>query len=142
MMPYMDRKITSLEISTDQIAEFEHEWIGAWNAHDIDRILAHYRDDVRFTSPFAARAGTRNGTLRGLGALRSYFEQALATYQDLHFEPIAALRGVDSVALHYRSVEGREAIEVMQLDREWQVHRVFAHYTSAPSQVADRRNHR
>jgi len=25
------------------------EWIAAWNAHDLERILAHYADDVELT---------------------------------------------------------------------------------------------
>lgn len=114
--------------------QFTREWIAAWNAHDLDWIVSHYRDDVRFVSPFAARAGALDGVLRGLPALRDYFERALALYTDLYFEPIAALRGVNSVALHYRSVEGREAIEVMELDARRQVHRAAAHYTAAPAE--------
>ena len=53
----------------------EREWIEAWNAHDIDRILSHYRDDVRFVSPLAVRAGARHGAVRGRRALRDYFER-------------------------------------------------------------------
>jgi hypothetical protein len=52
-------------------------------------------------------AGARDGVVRTLPALRRYFERALAAYPDLRFEPIAALPGVDSVAPHYRSVDGR-----------------------------------
>jgi hypothetical protein len=110
--------------------QFASEWIAAWNAHDLDRITSHYRDDVLFMSPFAARAGAHDGVLRGLPALRDYFERALARYTHLHFEPIAALSGVNSIALYYRSVEGREAIEVMELDARRQVHRAGAHYTA------------
>jgi hypothetical protein len=119
-------------ISASSLDEFCDDWIAAWNARDLEWILSHYREDVLFTSPFAALAGAPDGVLRGLPALRSYFEQALAAYPDLRFEAIAALSGVDSVALHYRSVEDREAIEVMHLDQRWRVHRVSAHYTSAP----------
>ena len=87
MMPHMDRTITSLDLSADLIAEFEREWIEAWNAHDIDRILSHYRDDVRFVSPIAARSGARHGEVRGRHALRAYFERGLARYPALHFSP-------------------------------------------------------
>jgi ketosteroid isomerase-like protein len=117
-------------LSAHSVDEFCCDWIAAWNAHDLERILSHYRDDVAFTSPFVARAGAPDGVLHGLPALRSYFEQALATYPDLHFEAIAALSGVGSVALYYRSVEGRQAIEVMHLDQRCRVHRASAHYTS------------
>jgi hypothetical protein len=118
-----------LDISTELIAGFEREWIAAWNAHDIDRIVSHYRDDVRFVSPFAARFGAPHGELRGRRALRDYFERGLATYPALHFQPIAALGGIGSVALHYRSVEDRQAIEVMELDARGQVRRATAHYS-------------
>jgi hypothetical protein len=124
----MDRPITSLELSDGVVAKFEREWIGAWNAHDLDRILAHYRDDVRFVSPFAARFGAPHGQLRGRHALREYFARGLATYPALRFQPIAALGGIGSVALHYRSVEDRAAIEVMELDDRGQVRRAVAHY--------------
>jgi hypothetical protein len=127
-MSHMDRTITSLELPGARIAEFEREWIGAWNAHDIDRILSHYRDDIRFVSPFAARAGARHGEVRGLSALRDYFEFGLASYPELHFRPIAALSGIGSIAMHYRSVEDRLAIEVMELDARGQVRRAAAHY--------------
>jgi hypothetical protein len=122
-----------LEVPAGLIAEFEREWIDAWNAHDIDRILAHYRDDVRFVSPFAARAGARHGQVRGVTALRDYFELGLASYPGLHFQPIAALGGIGSIALHYRSVEDRQAIEVMELDARGQVWRAAAYYGAAPS---------
>jgi hypothetical protein len=132
-MTHMDRTITSLEGSRDRIADFEREWIGAWNARDIDRILSHYRDDIRFVSPFAARAGARHGEIRGLSALRDYFELGLTSYPELHFQPIAALGGIGSIALHYRSVEDRPAIEVMEFDTRGQVCRAAAHYGATPT---------
>ena len=132
-MSHMDRIITSLEVSTELVAEFELEWIEAWNAHDIDRILTHYRDDVRFISPIAARFGTPYGEVHGRPALRDYFELGLASYPELHFQPIAALGGIGSIALHYRSVEDRQAIEVMELDARGQVRRATAHYGAIPS---------
>jgi len=124
----MEQAGRSVELAADRIAAFETEWIGAWNAHDIDWILSHYRDDVRLVSPLAARAGAPQGRVDGRDALRAYFERALATYPALHFQPIAALGGIGSVALHYRSVEERDAIEVMELDARGQVRRAAVHY--------------
>lgn len=115
----------------DSIAEFQCDWIAAWNAHDIERVLSHYRNDVRLVSPLAARAGARRGEVRGLTALREYFELGLASYPALQFRPIAALGGIGSIALHYRSVEDRLAIEVMELDARGQVRRASVHYGPA-----------
>ena len=35
--------------------EFGREWVVAWNAHDLERIVAHYANDVVLTSPVAAK---------------------------------------------------------------------------------------
>lgn len=129
----MNRENTPLDISADRIGQFEREWIEAWNAHDLERILSHYRDDIRFVSPVAARVGAPDGTLHDKAALRAYFERGLASYPDLRFEPIAALGGVGSIALHYHAIEGRQAIEVMELDARGQVRRAAVHYTATPN---------
>jgi ketosteroid isomerase-like protein len=44
---------------------YAHQWVRAWNAHDIEAVLDHFHDDVVFTSPVAARCGARK---RGSGA--------------------------------------------------------------------------
>jgi hypothetical protein len=109
--------------------DFAADWIAAWNAHDLDRVLAHYRDDVTFTSPFAVTLeGVQDGTLHGLRELRRYFESGLRTFPELHFEPMGAFAGMGSIALHYRSVAGRDAIEVVELDSHQRVYRSSAHY--------------
>jgi len=33
---------------------FAREWYAAWNAHDLDRILSHYADDVEMASPLVS----------------------------------------------------------------------------------------
>jgi hypothetical protein len=115
--------------STLEARHFASDWIAAWNARDLERIVSHYREDVRFSSPFAiTHAGAEDGVVRTRPALRAYFERALNAYPELRLEFIAVLPGVNSVALHYRSVGGREAIEVMELDVRRRVHRVTAHY--------------
>lgn len=51
---------------------FAEEWQAAWNSHDIERILAHYADDVVFQSPYVAhRFQDPAGEVRGKEALRS-----------------------------------------------------------------------
>ena len=50
---------------------FAAEWLAAWNAHDLERILSHYAEGVTFLSPVAARM-TGNGRVEGKAALRAY----------------------------------------------------------------------
>jgi hypothetical protein len=117
-------------ISHEQADRFATEWIGAWNAHDLDAIVSHYAEDVDFVSPFvAALTGEESARIEGLDGLREYFRQGLETFPDLHFELYTALPGASSIALHYRSVGGRLAIETMELDAAGLVVRAAAHYS-------------
>ena len=116
--------------------QFAEEWFAAWNSHDLDRILAHYHPEVRFTSPFVQRLmGNADGTLAGVDALREYFARALAAYPDLHFPPLAVLPGAGSVVLLYRSVNGLLAAEMMELDAAGRVTRVRAHYAEDAGRI-------
>ena len=111
---------------------FAREWVEAWNSHDLEAILSHYAADVVFSSPFVTNLlGAEDGVVRGSAGLRDYFARGLAAYPDLEFELLAALPGAGSVAVRYRSVGDREAIEVMELDSDGLVDRVTVHY-SAP----------
>ena len=117
-------------ISHEQADRFAIEWIGAWNAHDLDAIVAHYAEDVSFVSPFvAALTGEESARIEGRDGLREYFRQGLEAFPDLHFELYTALPGASSIALHYRSVGGRLAIETMELDAAGLVSRAAAHYS-------------
>jgi ketosteroid isomerase-like protein len=117
-------------ISHEQADRFATEWIDAWNAHDLDAISAHYAEDVSFVSPFvAALTGDESARIEGRAALREYFRLGLEAYPDLHFDLFTALPGASSIALHYRSVGGRLAIETMELDADGLVARSAAHYS-------------
>lgn len=109
--------------------EFAADWIAAWNAHDLDRVLLHYTDDFAFTSPFVQQiAGEPSGTLRGKPAIRAYWAAALQLIPNLRFELIATLVGIDSITLHYRGAAGRLAAEVFHFAPDHRVHRAYAHY--------------
>lgn len=111
--------------------QFARDWLEAWNRHDLEGILAHYAEDVEFTSPFVAKlTGEAQGTLRGRTALRQYFAKGLTAFPDLKFELQQVLVGVDSVTLLYRSVNNLLAAETMTLNERNQIVRVQAHYTS------------
>ncbi len=108
---------------------FARAWIDAWNAHDLDRILTHYADDFEITTPMIRLAtGIESDTLKGKAAVANYWAAALEKLPDLHFELLDTAVGVDSIALYYRSVMGKLAIEVMFFDEHRQVKRVVAHY--------------
>ncbi len=113
-------------------ARFADDWYAAWNAHDLDRVISHYVDDVEFASPFiAALSDNPAGIVHGTTELRAYFARGLERFPDLRFEPLDLLCGVDSVTLYYVSVEGRRAAEVMRLTSDHRVAHCYAHYANA-----------
>ena len=108
---------------------FAAEWIDAWNAHDLKRVLSHYTDDFEMTSPVIIQvAGEPSGKLVGKAAVGAYWRTALERLPDLHFELVSVLVGVDSVAIHYRGAGGRPAIEVFFFRADGKVSRAVAHY--------------
>ena len=53
-------------ITKDWAQKFAREWVEAWNAHDLERVLSHYTHDFEMSSPFIAEfAGELSGTLKG-----------------------------------------------------------------------------
>ncbi|HTI41213.1 MAG TPA: nuclear transport factor 2 family protein [Vicinamibacterales bacterium] len=108
---------------------FAADWIDSWNAHDLDRVLAHYADDFEMSSPFIIQmVHEPSGVLRGKAAVRAYWTRALERIPDLHFELISVLAGVMSITLYYESAGGRLAAEVFHFDADRKVARAVAHY--------------
>jgi|SRR5215469_7675079 len=102
---------------------FAAEWIGAWNAHDLERILSHYSDDFELRSPLIIeRMGIASGLLCGKAAVREYWGQGLASTPQLHFDLHEVLVGVDSIVLYYYSrTAGRMVAEVLTFNSEHRV---------------------
>ena len=107
-------------IDADWAKEFAHEWIAAWNAHDIERILSHYAEDFEMRSPLIVeRMGVGSAVLKGKVAVRPYWERALAATPPPHFELREVLVGADAIALHYRSVSrNRNVVEVLTFNAQ------------------------
>ena len=115
-------------IETNFADHFAADWIAAWNAQDLERILSHYADDFEMSSPVIVRiAGEPSGTLKGKQAVGAYWAKALQLMPDLRFELIATLVGVNSITLYYRGARG-PAAEVFHFNHEGQVAKAFAHY--------------
>jgi ketosteroid isomerase-like protein len=90
------------------------EWKEAFNAHDLDRILALYSEDVVFKSPRVRTiSGEESGVLRGKSAVRDYWRRLLERSPNLKCAVGHVFAGVDSVALEYRFPSGLHGIEFM-----------------------------
>lgn len=116
-------------MNNTQAQAFANDWVSAWNAHDLDRILAHYSDDFEMTSPVIVQLlSEASGTLKGKAAVGHYWGMALQRVPDLHFELLSVLVGVRSITLYYRGVKGRLSAEVFEFDEAGKVVKAAAHY--------------
>ncbi|HEU4789826.1 MAG TPA: nuclear transport factor 2 family protein [Flavobacterium sp.] len=111
--------------------KFAKEWIESWNSHDLENIMQHYSEDIEITTPMIKlAAGIEIGSLFGKESVREYWNKALTKFPDLHFELIEVTSGVNSVALYYKSIMNKMAIEVMFFNNEGLVNKMIAHYTT------------
>ncbi|TDW51491.1 SnoaL-like protein [Flavobacterium sp. 270] len=110
--------------------KFAEEWIKSWNSHDLEDVMKHYTDDLEITTPMIKLAGgIESGSLSGKENVKEYWAKALAKFPDLKFELIDVTSGVNSVALYYKSIMDKKAVEVMFFNENGLVNKMIAHYT-------------
>ncbi len=107
---------------------FAREWAAAWNSHDVDLIVGHYRHDIQYYSPFAARLGAST-PLSGRSELRRYVAAALERYPSVRFGPeLVAAAGAGSITIGYLSVDNLFAIETLAIDDHGLITLARCHY--------------
>lgn len=99
---------------------FAREWIEAWNARDIERVIAHFAPDAEFRSPRAFEV-TGHPVVRGHAAMRAYWESGAGRVDHLRFTLDRVIwDGVERLAIVYDSEVGdrhRRACEFYTIDR-------------------------
>ena len=110
--------------------QFAQEWVNAWNSHDLEKIMEHYDDEVVLISPVTLKLlQNGDGAVRGKAALREYFTRGLQTYPNVRFDLIDVLCGVETIVVYYaNNVRGNKTAEVMQLNADGKIRRVWANY--------------
>ena len=87
----------------------------AWNAHDLEAVLALFAEDVAFTSPLAkSLAGHSDGIVRGKAALRAYWSAGLAKLPNLRFEVTSVSEGIDLLVIGFRNERGVDRLEILK----------------------------
>lgn len=118
---------------TGSFPRFAGDWIDAWNNRDLDGVLAHYAEHVRFTSPAVVKiAGRADGTLTSRDELRAYFGKGLQANPEMRFELLGEARGVGGTTLIYRS-GNRLVCETVRFDDFGRIVEAHAHYTEVRS---------
>jgi len=99
----------------------------AWNAHDLDAIVACYAENVDFAIPAAAE-GREDRRLSGREELREHFARGLELAPNLALAEESLLVGPGGFALLYRREDGHRAIEAVELDGSGLVARARVYY--------------
>jgi ketosteroid isomerase-like protein len=103
-------------------------WVAAWNARDLEAVLAHYAEDVEVCSPLVVeRLGRADGWLHGKAELRSYFGRGMEN-PDLRFDLRDVRVGVNAVCVLYDRENGVRVADTMELDGDGLVKRMVATY--------------
>jgi ketosteroid isomerase-like protein len=101
-------------MNLDAVA-FSKQWLGAWNAHDVESVLDHFHEAVVFTSPVAAGLlpGT-GGVVHGKHALRHYWTRAVQRIPNLRFVVEGVYQGIDTIVILYRNQDDGLVGEVLR----------------------------
>jgi ketosteroid isomerase-like protein len=96
------------------ILTIAHQWFSAFNAHDLEKLLALYADDAQHYSPkLKLRQPETEGLIRGKEALRSWWRDSFDRLSTLKYEPTKFIADETSVFMEYtRYVDGEESMTV------------------------------
>ncbi|WP_342710944.1 nuclear transport factor 2 family protein [Bradyrhizobium sp. B124] len=115
-----------------RLAALGRDWVDAWNARDLERVLAMYSEDTEMTSDRIPALGFgASGTVRGKAQLRAYWSAALAKLPELpelHFELIDLYVSPDSVVVFYQNERGKKICEYLRLDVEGKIRQGSANH--------------
>jgi ketosteroid isomerase-like protein len=105
------------------------EWIAAWNARDLERVLTLYSEDTEMTSALIPALGfDASGTVHGKDRLRAYWSTALRRLPDLHFDLIDLFVSPDSLVVFYANERGQKICEYLRLDAEGRIRQGSANH--------------
>jgi ketosteroid isomerase-like protein len=94
-------------IDRERAEGLAREWLDAWNAHDPERVVAHFAADVTVSSPLLAQLRPPStGVIHGKDEVLDYYREGLAAVGDLRFEMIEVCTGVAEVVIVYRNHRG------------------------------------
>jgi ketosteroid isomerase-like protein len=105
------------------------DWIEAWNAHDLERIMSHYSPDVEFEAETVrTRWEQPGGKLLGIAELRKHFALGLKLAPQLKFQLEQVLLAPSGYAILYRRENGNRVIDCVALNDAGQAAKVTAYY--------------
>ena len=110
---------------------FARDWVDAWNAHDLEKVLSHYTEDFNIETPMAVKLYPQSqGFVVGKSEVRKYWTIGLQRRPDLKFEILDVFVGVNSIGLHLFNVSSNmKSVEVMSFNSELKVNKAIVIYS-------------
>jgi ketosteroid isomerase-like protein len=100
-----------------QLAALGRTWVEAWNARDLERVLALYDDATVMTSDRIPAMGfDASGTVHGKDDLRAYWSKALGLLPELQFSLIDVFVSPDSLVVFYENERGKKICEYLRVN--------------------------
>lgn len=98
-----------------------NQWLDAFNAHDLDKLLALYAPQAKHFSPkLLARKPETEGLVVGVEAMREWWEDALLRLPQLHYKPVSITGNEQRVFMEYIRQVGTEpdmaVAEMLQIE--------------------------
>lgn len=108
---------------SNQTQQIAMKWFEAFNAKNLENLLALYDDDAQHSSPKLKRLHPEtNGLIKGKEALRSWWQEAFEKLPTLHYKVTSLTANTDRVFMEYiRQVENEEELvvaEVLEIKEE------------------------
>lgn len=114
--------------------EIIHDWIDAWNQHDLERIMHHYSEDIQFTAQtVVTRWAKADGKLIGKEELRKHFEKGLSLAPQIHFTLEEILFAPNGYAVLYHRENGNRVLDAVELNEAGLAVKVTAYYLAPQS---------
>ena len=82
------------------VRAFADRWISEWNHKDVEAVLAHFSEDVVFTSP-RAKAIVGSSRVEGKSSLREYWTKAINRIRTIRFTLNCVMSDGDRMSIVY-----------------------------------------
>ncbi|UOK43503.1 MULTISPECIES: nuclear transport factor 2 family protein [Flavobacterium] len=104
-------------MSPDTLQSIAFRWFEAFNAKQLEKLLALYDDEAQHFSPkLKIRKPETNGLVVGKDAMRDWWQDAFDRLPSLHYKVTSLTANTDRVFMEYiRKVDGEEDMLVAEV---------------------------
>ena len=89
-------------MSAEKLQNIAFKWIGAFNNHDLEQLMALYDDETEHYSPkLRIKNPETDGKLTGKNNLRIWWQEAFETLPSLQYKPVTFTANSDRIFMEY-----------------------------------------